>query len=127
MRSSSLKRRSRSCLEVTYFPSRRVVDDEIDRNRRFLDRDALEPVRRVRRGEGLPDFDRLETAQRNDVAGVNRGDLDAMQAVERVQLGDATALHALLVGRDESPIQDATHLGRGLIPDGFILIRKWIP
>ena len=68
---------------------RRRVDAEHHRHRRLVDgnrRDG-EPVFRV--GDGLADGDVLDAGEADDVAGGGLGDLDALEALEGIELRDA--------------------------------------
>ncbi len=65
---------------------RRVVHGEVDRERRLFDGDARQPVAVLRVGQGLPDLDAVEPGQGHDISRERLFYLDAIEAVERVQL-----------------------------------------
>ena len=89
---------------------RAVVDDEVDRDRRFLDRDAGQPLGRVLRGDGLADLDGLEARKRHDVAGAGHVHLDPVEPVEGVQCGDPIPLERLLAHQSRLAQRQQRHL-----------------
>ena len=67
---------------------RRRVDAEDHRHRRLVDRDRRNRDLVLDVGDRLADRDVLDAGQADDVAGGGFLDVDALQAVERVELGD---------------------------------------
>ena len=65
---------------------RRVVDGEVDRNRRLVDLDDRQRFRIVQRAETLTDGDAGNTGNRDDVTHRSLGRVFALQTVERKQL-----------------------------------------
>ena len=99
-RSSSRYSRSRTWRDVTNFPSRagerRVVDDEVHRDRRLFDGDALEPLGVLDVRHRQPDLDAIQARQRDDLAGRRLGHLDAIQSVEGEQPRDPRLVRLLV-------------------------------
>ena len=77
---------------------RRRVDAEDDRHRRLVDRDRRNRDLVLHVRDRLADRDVLDAGQAHDVAGGRFLDVDALQTIERVQLGDLRVLH----GRDRA-------------------------
>ena len=73
---------------------RRRVDAEDHRHRRLVDRDHRHRDAVLDVGDRLADGDVLDAGEADDVAGGGLGDLDALQAFEREELGDLRLLHA---------------------------------
>ena len=94
--SSSLSNRSLSCREVTYWPSRpaigEVLTPKIMRHRGFVDRDRRNRDLVLHVGDRLADRDVLDSGQTDDVAGGGFLDVDPLEAVERIELGDLGVL-----------------------------------
>src|SRR4029077_4772122 len=74
----------------------RVIDHEVDGNRRLLAGDPFESLWRFDVGDGVPDLDPFESRERDDLARGCLSDLDALQPLEGVELRDARAFGRLI-------------------------------
>ena len=89
---SSRSSRSRTCRDVTYCPSRPAIGDVL--TPKIIDTVGSSTAIIVHRhlaldfGDGLADGDVGHARQTDDVAGRGVVDVDALQAVERIQLRD---------------------------------------
>ena len=79
---------------------RRVVDEEVHRDRRLFDRDEGQRRRVCWVGDRLADVDVLHAGDGDDVARRGLGDLDALEAVEAVDLGDARVFQCAVAAHD---------------------------
>ena len=93
---------------------RRRVDAEDHRHGRLVDGDRRDGDAVLDVGNRLADGDVLDAGQADDVAGRGLLDVDALQAVERVQLGDLRLLdggvqlaHRDLIADLHAPVEDA--------------------
>src|SRR5918912_681316 len=69
--------------ELPLTPRKRaVVDDEVDRNRWLLHRDALQALRVVHGSDGLTDFDAFEPREYHDVTRRRVRNLYSIETVE---------------------------------------------
>ena len=90
--SSSRSSRSRSCRDVTYCPSRPAIGDVL--TPKIIDTVGSSiaiggiALRMLDVGNRLADGDVLDAGEADDVAGGRLLDVDALQAVEGVELGD---------------------------------------
>ena len=74
----------------------RVVDDEVDRDRRLLDGDALEPFRMLDVRDRQSDLDALEPGQRDDLARLRLGTSMRSSPSNDEQLRDPRLLRLLV-------------------------------
>src|SRR6202022_3440003 len=70
----------------------RVVNQKIHRDRRLLDRDSSQPLRMLEIGHCEPDFDSLQSGQRDDLTRGNLWNLDSIEALVREEFRHAGLL-----------------------------------
>src|SRR5687767_6404424 len=70
----------------------RVVDDDVDGNRRLLDGNALESIGMLHVRDGQADLDTLEAGETDDLTSIRRLELDPLEPLEAEQPGHTSLL-----------------------------------
>src|SRR5206468_7629847 len=86
----------------------RVVDHEVDGDRRLFDGDPRETLRRLDVRDRVADLHAFQSRERNDLARGRLLDLGALESLEAVELRDARVLVGLIgvEGKQRNRIPD---------------------